>query len=459
MKVFVSILWWLLAACSASAGQSIQPMPPECPAVALDANLAFSNDPGYENTVAINYRNVSESACTLIGGAGAIFDNWHEGHNIWAKECRNCDASGKPQPAPPLVLQPGESGYFLLRWRNVSEGTESCIDADGFNTNDVTVVAPSLLSHVCSVVDERSFLPGIFSASRSDAGEGPKPAEVAYSIELTAPGSTLFAGDRFPFRALVNDPKGQLALDDRSCPILFVRTRDSHGFTTFQQISGFLKCKLTSTLGVGRSIEVEMYAPGLGVLNMPGPTSIRFFMLVGPAQARDGALIASNALAMTIVDPATLPPAWGPEVGRLAVSLVLDKQEYPVGENIPLRINIENFGASQDIGSGELPCFAGLSIEVRDSAGSVVPWREPNWRCTGHGRQTKYPVGKQFYVRGLTLSSAGALPDRPGNYSVMVIWNASSLSGQPDKFGRRPLQPYAVVRSRPVSFRILDQAQ
>jgi hypothetical protein len=177
-------------------------------------------------------------------------------------------------------------------------------------------------------------------------------------------------------------------------------------------------------------------------------------MLAAPAQARDVALIASNALAITIVDPATIPPAWGQETAGLAVSLVLDKQDYSVGEDVPLRINIENFRADRDIGSGELPCFAGLSIEVRDSAGTVVPAREPNWLCMGHGWQTQYSVGKQVYVPGLTLSANGALPDRPGNYSVTVAWNASSFSGQPNEFGSRPLQPYAVVHSQLVKFRI-----
>ncbi len=165
-------------------------------------------------------------------------------------------------------------------------------------------------------------------------------------------------------------------------------------------------------------------------------------------------LVASNALAMTIVDPATIVPAWGPEVAGLAVSLVLDKQDYSVGEDVPLRINIETFRAAQDIGSGELPCFAGVLVEVRDSAGAVVRSRERNWFCAGHGRQTRYPVGKQVYVQGLTLSASGALPDRPGDYSVTVTWNANSFAGQANEFGSRPLQPYAVVHSQPVKFRI-----
>ncbi len=290
MKIQFAGLLVFMGLQNISAGQqpgaSSRVRPPECPAAALDANLAFSNDPSYENTVAINYQNISQYACTLNGGVGAMFDNWHEGHNIWAKECRNCDASGTSQPVPPLVLEPGESGYFLLRWKNVSDGITPCVDADGLNTKDETIVAPSLLSHLCSTVDERSFFPGIFPAG-GDAGGGQRVAGAGYSVELTAPTDTLYAGDRFPFRALLNDPKAELPLDAHSCPTLFIRTRDSRGFNSFQQISQFLKCKLSPAPSGGRSIDVEMQAPGLGVLNIPGSTSVRFFLLAAPAQAGD----------------------------------------------------------------------------------------------------------------------------------------------------------------------------
>jgi hypothetical protein len=69
--VVIPALWWLLAACSASASQRTQPTLPECPAAALKANLAFRNDPPDENTVAINYRSASESACAQGRAANA----------------------------------------------------------------------------------------------------------------------------------------------------------------------------------------------------------------------------------------------------------------------------------------------------------------------------------------------------------------------------------------------------
>ncbi len=433
-------------------GQTVQGGPPACLPAALDATLTFSNPPG-EHEVAINYRNISGTDCLMGGGIGAMFDNWHEGHNIWAKECRNCGRSETEEPAQSLALAPGKSGYFLLRWKSISDGNEPCTDSDGFNTNDVTVVAPSLLDKVCSAVDERSLLPGAFGASRPDSDP-----DAGYSVDLSAPDSVLRAGDSFPFRVVVSDPKGQLALDDHSCPITFIRTRDESGGTMFNQISGFSpKCKV-SPFGAGRTIKIEMRAPGLGALSIPGSTSVRFYVLTGPSNAREVALAASNALQMKIIDPAMLTPNWGPEAAGVAISLILDKETYKTGEDVPLRINLENFRATQEIGGGELPCDAGVTIEVRDSTGALVPQHGFGWLCSGHGWQTVYPPGKPVLVPGITLSDVRLLPDHPGTYTVTAAWNVYSFVAGP-KTGAlgRPLQPYATVHSQLARFRIIPE--
>ncbi len=457
MKILsaVTLILWLLVAATTSYCQASPDKAPECQPAALDATVAFANQAD-ENVVAVNYRNISEHGCLLNGGIGAMFDNWHEGHNIWAKECRNCDAAGTAQPVVPLLLAPGESGYFLLRWKNVANGSEPCQDSDGFNTDGIVVVAPSLLAHVCSVVDERSFLPGTFP-SGANSGRTSPVAEVAPSIELTAPYSVFYAGDSFPFRAVVRDPKQQLALDDRSCPITFIRTRDENGSTMFHQASWFLRCKTADPSSEGRSIEMELRAPGLGVLNTLGRTSVQFYILTGPANAFNVALAPSNQLAMKILDPTITPPAWGPETAGISVSVVLDKQSYKNGEDVPLRINLENFNAVHEIGSGELPCGAGVTVEVRDSAGALVPENGFGMLCTGHGWHTKYLPGKAVPVRGLTLSGFKMLPEHPGAYTVTAIWHANDdVPGEPSLLSR-PGAPYATARSLPVTFRVVSE--
>ena len=454
MKILsaATALLGLLFSASVLMGQTVPGGPRDCQAAALDATLAFANPPG-EHQVAINYRNISDAPCVMGGGTGAMFDNWHEGHNIWAKECRNCGSDGWEQPARSLVLAPGEGAYFLLRWKSVSDGSEPCTDSDGFNTSNVTVVAPSLLDRVCSVVEERSFLLGFFGTSRPDSGADP-----GAQVELSAPDSVLYAGDSFPFRAVIRDPKDQLVLDDHSCPVTFIRTRDASGGTMFHQISGFSpRCRIVS-FGAGRMIEMELRAPGLGVLNIPGSTSVRFYVLTGPGDAREVALAASNSLQMKIVDPATLAPNWGPEAAGVAISLVLDKEAYKTGEDVPLRINLENFRATQEIGSGELPCGAGVTIDVRDSSGVPVPQHGLGWFCTGHGWQTVYPLGKPVLVPRITLGSVRLLPEHPGTYTVTATWEVNGfVPGDTGREFGRPLQPYAIVHSQPTTFRVVPE--
>jgi hypothetical protein len=107
----------------------------------------------------------------------------------------------------------------------------------------------------------------------------------------------------------------------------------------------------------------------------------------------------------------------------LAVSLSLDKDTYELGEHIPLRLAVENFSAAADIVSGELPCGAGLTFDVRDSSGRAV--QSPRISiCTGHGWRQNYPRGEIVPVRGLTLEGEQRLPDQPGDYTVTATWEA-----------------------------------
>jgi hypothetical protein len=185
---------------------------------------------------------------------------------------------------------------------------------------------------------------------------------------------------------------------------------------------------------------------------------VQFYLVAGPANAAQVAMTASNQLPMKIVDPATIPPVWGPETAGIAVSLVLDKENYKTGDDIPLRINLENFRAVPDIGSGELPCFAGVTIEVRDSDGTLVPVHWTGMLCTGHGWTTQYPLGKPVLVPRMSLRALGLVPDHPGTYTVNATWNAQSFTSdeKPGIFGRS-LKPYAVARSRTVTFRLLGE--
>jgi len=456
----VPLLISLLLTIAAAAAQPTTPAAPDCAAADLDASFTFVNNPPSDQLVAIDFRNVSARACVLRGGNGAMFDDFHDGHNIWTKDCRNCSPDGAQKIVPPLTLTPGETGHFLLRWKNTAtNGSEPCQPSDGFNTNvnsdrhSYLVAAPSLLTSVCSVVEADSYLPGPFP---DKVPETPRGA----AITLTSSDSVLYAGDTFAFQAIVDDSAGQLPHDDRSCPVAFIRTRAADGSTALEEISSSARCVVTpSSNGGGRSTVMLIRAPGLGVLNEPGSTSVAIYALSGSPRAHEIAMIESNALQINIVDPAAMPRTWGTQVKGVAVSLGLDKTDYKLGEDIPLRIAVENFSAATDIASGELPCDAGVAVEVRDSAGTIVPAGVGQMFCTGHGWQIGYPKGKVVPVLQLTLSRLGFLPDRPGTYTVAATWKALGvIANAPAAMNYyRPLAPWAVAHSQPVTFHVLKQ--
>ncbi|HEV2698239.1 MAG TPA: DUF4232 domain-containing protein [Terriglobales bacterium] len=170
----IAFLFALLAATASWSSDQTQPKATDdCTASELDASFKFMNQAPADQVVAINFRNISEHACVLRGGSGAMFDDFTHGHNIWAKECRNCTSDGKQRLVPPLTLDVGEIGHFVLRWNKKSVDQGSCLESDGLNTNlngssSYLIVAPSLLTNVCSVVSEDSYLPGPYPGAASN---------------------------------------------------------------------------------------------------------------------------------------------------------------------------------------------------------------------------------------------------------------------------------------------------
>jgi hypothetical protein len=445
-------------------GQSTANVAVDCIAADVDASFKFTTNPHNDQTVAINFRNISEHSCVLRGGVGAMFDNFRQGHNIWTKDCRNCSSDGKQLYVPLLTLKTGESGHILLQWMNSSmDGSSSCQEADGFNANlnssgpSYLVVAPTLLTRVCSVVRADSYLPGEFGEKDQALDGSQSEMEPNAKMTLTSSGSTLYAGYTFSFLATVEDSSELLPIGERSCPFAFIHTRAADGGTTFEEITPYAKCTiLPSANNSGRLITILIRAPGLGVLNEPGATSVQIHALMGSAQAHDVAFVSSNKLDLNIVDPVTMPRTWGPEVMGVAVSLALDKGDYKIGEDVPLRLAVENFSAEKTIQSGDLPCGAGVTIEVRDSAGRVVTPHDARLFCLGHGWTVDHPKGKVVPVVGLTLQTLGMLPDHADTYTIVATWNAlSHVEGAPgiNNYSNR-FDPYAVVHSRPASFHL-----
>jgi hypothetical protein len=437
-----------------SRAQMNSPVIPECKPADLDVSINFMNETPVDQTVALNFRNLSEHSCMLSGGIGVMFNDDRHGHNIWAKECLNCSSGGKQKFVAPLTLGIGETGHLVLRWKSAFVGSNSpCQEASGFNTESYQVVTPSLISNVCSVVSADSYLPGLFT-DESQALDNTSRVESSALVKLESSDSILYAGDSFSFRVTVDDPSGQLPINDASCPIVFIRTRSADGAGAFEEIGPYAKCAIApSTNGRGRLITMIIRDPGLGVLNQLGPSNIQIDVLAGAPHAHKVAIIASNKLDLNILDPAAMPRTWGPEVKGVAVSLGLDSETYAIGADIPLRIAIENFSAGKNIEG--VSCGAGITIEVRDRTGKLVPSTGEKMMCMLYGRRISYPKGTVVPILQMTLREFGILPDQPGTYTVTATWNAFAAAGQGSVRSSSPIEAYASAHSRPITFRIV----
>jgi hypothetical protein len=442
-----------LLSARASLAQEISP---DCSAADLDISYRFLNSPPNETVIA-NLRNTSQRACNLRPGGGITFNDIRHGHNIWTTGCRNCDAEGKPQHKLPVAIAAGETAHLTVSWETSPVGSIACQDGGSFDfyvTSDpkhpYRVWAGSVLGDVCSVVRVDSYTPGAFHLPTDDAETEGALKQSNVTIRLTPSGEVFYGDDAFWLDVDISDPDENLPLDAHSCPSLLLRTRATDGTTTLQDAGG--SCHLAeSKEGSGRSIRSKIWTMGQGAF-AGAEMRVELFALLSAPHAPEVRMIGSNAVVLRRVDPSSIGREWGPQVSGLAVSLFLDKQEYLVGEDIPLRLAVENFSASGEIWSGELPCLAGLTFEVRDSKGNAVQSRASSV-CMGHGWTQVYPVGEVVPVLGLTLSGQGHLPDRPGDYTVTATWQPCANGRQ--IFSSTPRAPYAVVLSSPVTFRVV----
>lgn len=205
-----------------------------CTSADLDVSIKFANIPPYTEIVALNYRNVSQHACS-VQGFGVGLDNVKEGHNIWTKECWNCSADGQERDVGPLMLPIGGIAHMELSWQTIAtDNSISCQESGGLHTNAVMVVAPSLIRQLCSIVQVRGFIPGTFEEDRQSETEN-RSDEKDQTIELTSSSPVIYTSDYFDLHVMVKGSTRLLPLNGDLCPTLFLRTRALDGKTVFQE--------------------------------------------------------------------------------------------------------------------------------------------------------------------------------------------------------------------------------
>jgi len=456
----------LIFVCLLCARHSVaQEIAPDCSAADLDISYRFLNNPPNEKVI-VEFRNTSQGACTLRPGPGIGFgDYWHL-HSIRTTDCHNCDVDGKSRSVPPITISVGQATHLIVGWETTRVGGIACQEGGTLNSyvngdlkHGFVIWAGNLLGDVCSVVRVDSYYPGTFRQEETDFRISETREQQRVAIKLSPSGDIFYGDDSFWLYADISDPDEILTLDAHSCPPVFLKTRAFDGTSWLEQIGG--QCQVTDNgPGLGRSIRLKIWTMGRGAF-AGTDTRVEVSALLSAPRAPEVEMVTSNSIVLHRVDSAAVERKWGPPVKGLAVSLFLDKQEYALGEDIPLRLAVENFSADSDVWSGELPCDAGLTVDVRDLNGRAVQSVNTS-PCTGHGWTQGYSKGKIVPVSGLTLSGEGHLPDRPGDYILMATWQP--FAGGSPQFGEvtassssGPSLPYAVVHSLPVTFRVVAQ--
>lgn len=141
----------------------------------------------------------------------------------------------------------------------------------------------------------------------------------------------------------------------------------------------------------------------------------------------------------------------------VAADILLDRDTYKVGEDIPLHLAIANFDATAPIFSWDPqwdPCDV-VEVQVLDTSGIPLPEQDrfspPSWSCTGDGFGPRpFEKGKIVSMEW-SLKNTGWLPNHPGTYTIVVSWRTSTGSiTEPDRKGRvtMSLKPYATVQAK-----------
>src|SRR5579864_2740794 len=162
---------------------------------------------------------------------------------------------------------------------------------------------------------------------------------------------------------------------------------------------------------------------------------------------------------------------WGPITKGVRAGLSTDKIAYPVGEDIPLHITLENVSANAPIYDEPFrprPAFGDFSsisikITVQDEDGPLTPrWDSPSLSTTGGPSLCPAPYlsGKPAIIeRNLRLF--GLQPRIPGTYKITVNWspyttdikNCDSVSSSGPAAQQE--KPYVSVMSNPIFLEIV----
>ena len=432
-----------------------------CTAPDFDASLRFANGPADYYSIIIDKRNISGHPCVFDGpmyGPSFVPDRV-EGHNPYGI-CHYCEGrspNGQTPISPPITINPGQVARQTFRWRTTPTNQASPCLQPKWMAGSVILVAPSLLKKVCSDIEVSRF--SVASSDSVPLQDQAAATERASALRLTSDKSTYDLGEPFSLRLSAIGPDSERQPKGENCPTLYLKQRSPDGATRVDEVQplAFKGCG-QPVLGhqpgdwrAGFDLDSGANSRWEGT----GEHLMEVFQMAGSPDETQVRFVSSNVLRVEIADPAAIPRKWGQRVKGVAADITLDKDTFRLGEDVPLHLAIEDFGAEVPVYSWDPlwdPCMT-VGIEVRDSGGHQLPVSErfPPWSiCMGHGFGPRLIAKGKLIPIERTLGRQGWLPNRSGTYTIVITWAPCAgpknvVSSAPEQ--STDLKPYAVVQA------------
>lgn len=440
--------------------------PEDCTKADLEIHFGFYESPEAYFNFAVLGENVTDRACIF---RDSLFDPRFTGDSRLFK-CSDCakreregyrdDSAATFDPA----VQPGEIVRKQYRWRTTPENDSiSCIHPKGMDSEysfTWALATPSLMTDVCSdisVVGTDVLAPrdqyqaeALWTNVRTTAEYKP--------LKLTAARTAYYIDEAFPLT--VFHPLTPLTRPySPACRPVFVWHRAVDGRVRVEEHSG------NSSDGC-QTVNFEFHPDKVFFtsewksaearrLSNYGDQELQAFQKADAGGDPHLHFIASNVVHIQIEGAENPNLRNWTRVKGLAADILLDRDVYHLGEDIPLHLAIANFSAKAPVYSWDPvwdPCIA-VGIKVIDDGGNALAddqrVRDPLFLCSGHGFGPK--LFEQGRITSLEwgLKSTGWLPNRPGAYTIVLSWCTSTGTVRQSGGGwTADLKPYATVEAK-----------
>jgi hypothetical protein len=455
----IAFLWLTYSALGQTPASSAQP----CKSFDLTPTLQFYRTPDSAQIVALNYRNVSGSACLLR--PVRVFN-------------------GTSETPIPQVISPGETVHSTIRLSSEAMSVGNpCPNAwqmlqfvAGQPNPTMSIFFPSLIPKACPSIQPSTYSAGPFVP---DWQSPPARTQILPPAPvLIAPKRTYYKNEMVELRLMVSGR----SVTSGTCPVLLVSLQNIWGVSTRENVNQNVISTRTGCIAWSRrsgnwwgppnEYPIEVNPNGERGTTELGERIVTVSELAGTGPDGEQRLITSNPVTITIADAALIERRWGETENGVRADLTLDTLNYTVGEDVPLHLAFENVSADRDVYARAFEewgdCFdraapgaIDFHLSVENADGSLPVFFDPllgGGSCRTGSMPSPVAKGNLLLVES-SLAHLSGLPRTPGVYKVTASWKVytkppSNDAVAPVPPAPVPQVPFVIVTSAPLMIRI-----